>query len=55
MSKTESEKMAEAMIEAGKKVLDDARSIHAPCENAYKDSRDGRGPCSCWRCRPDWV
>ena len=34
-------------------ILDDRRSIHAPCENAYKDSRDGRSYCACWRCRPD--
>ena len=34
------------------KILDDRRSIHAPCENAYKDSRDGLSYCACWRCRP---
>ena len=33
------------------KILDDAKSIHAPCENAYKDSRDGLTVCTCWRCR----
>ena len=33
------------------KVLDDKKSIHAPCKNAYKDSRDGFTICHCWRCR----
>ena len=37
-------------------LLNDKKSIHAPCENAYKDDRDGRAAdCTCWRCRPDWV
>ena len=41
-----------AMRDALAKVLDDRRSIHAPCINAYKDSRDGWSPsCACWRCR----
>lgn len=53
--KTDVEKTAEAMIKAGEKLLDDAKSIHAPCNNAYKDNRDGRTSCSCWRCRPEWV
>lgn len=35
------------------KILDDRRSIKAPCNNAYKDSRDGNEQCSCWRCRPE--
>ncbi len=34
-------------------VLNSKRSVHAPCNNAYKDSRDGYVQCSCWRCRPD--
>jgi len=35
------------------KVLNDRKSIHAPCKNAYKDSRDGWSPsCPCWRCNP---
>lgn len=50
--KSEIERTAEAMIRAGEKLLDDARSIHAPCKNAYKDSRDGFTYCTCWRCRP---
>lgn len=50
--KTDVEKMAEAMKKAADKMLNDAKSIHAPCKNAYKDNRDGRGLCSCWRCTP---
>lgn len=54
--KNDTEKAAEAMIRAGKKMLDDARSIYAPCKNAYMEKgRDGHVPCDCWRCRPDWV
>ena len=42
-----------ALKKAMDKILDDRRSIHAPCENAYKDSRDGLCRCFCWRCRGD--
>jgi len=49
----ESEKLAKAMKEAADKLLNDEKSILAPCKNAYKDSRDGLTSCSCWRCRPD--
>jgi hypothetical protein len=52
----EIEKMAEAMVKAANKILNDARSPKAPCLNAYKDGRDGgRERCSCWRCIPDWY
>jgi len=45
-----------AMKAALDKVLNDRRSIHAPCENAYMEKgRDGHVPCSCWRCKPEWV
>ena len=50
--KTDLEKTAEAMKKMADKMLDDAKSIHAPCKNAYKDSRDGLTSCACWRCRP---
>jgi hypothetical protein len=40
-----------ALKAAMDKILDDRRSIHAPCENAYKDGRDGLCFCACWRCR----
>ena len=53
--KTDIEKTAQAMIEAGNKMLNDAKSIKAPCNNAYCDGRDMRGPCSCWRCTPERV
>lgn len=28
------------------------RNIYGPCNNAYKDSRDGLQSCPCWRCSP---
>ena len=52
---SETEKMAQAMIKAANKILNDARSNKAPCLNAYKDGRDGLMDCACWRCIPDWC
>jgi hypothetical protein len=46
------EQLAEAMKIAADRMLNDTKSIYAPCNNAYMDSRDGRTTCSCWRCAP---
>lgn len=44
--------MTQAMKEAADKILNDSKSIHAPCDNAYKDNRDGINySCPCWRCK----
>jgi hypothetical protein len=51
---TEEEKQLLQMKESINRILNDKRSIHAPCENAYMEKgRDGHTTCYCWRCTPE--
>jgi len=48
----EQEKLALSLKKMADAALNDAKSIYAPCKNAYMEKgRDGHTLCSCWRCR----
>lgn len=48
----EIEKTVVAMRTLADKMLNNAKSIHAPCENAYTTTKSRMSSCSCWRCLP---